>query len=63
MWQRIMAAVLEARGSGSYDEEYLDGLLKTGEFFISRMLPRADALEAEIRAGAKTLMAMSAEQF
>ena len=63
MWQRIMAAVLEARGSGSYDEEYLDGLLKTGEFFISRMLPKADALEAEIRAGAKTLMAMSAEQF
>lgn len=63
MWQRIMAACAVATGNDTGNADYLDGLIKTGEFFLLRMMPRADALLAEIRAGSATLMAMEAEQF
>lgn len=63
MWQRIMAAALHARDAGDHDADFIGGLLGTGEFFLNRMLPRADALVQEINAGSATLMAMAAEQF
>ncbi|MDP6414660.1 MAG: acyl-CoA dehydrogenase C-terminal domain-containing protein [Gammaproteobacteria bacterium] len=63
MWQRILAATLMAQEAGSGDREYLDGLIKTGEFFLYRMLPRSKSLVEEIAAGATAMMAMSAEQF
>ncbi len=63
MWQRILAAALMAQEAGSGDREYLDGLIKTGEFFLYRMLPRSKSLVEEIAAGATVMMAMSAEQF
>jgi len=65
MWQRILAASLEGAGDSEagFDASYLDGLRKTGEFFLARLLPKADGLLAEMRAGAGSLMAMSAEQF
>lgn len=65
MWQRIMAASLNSqqREDSDFDRSYLDGLLRTGEFFLARLLPRSGALIAEIEAGSASLMAMSAEQF
>lgn len=65
MWQRILAASLSSADDSStgFDADYLDALGKTGEFFLARLLPRADSLLAEMRAGAASLMAMSAEQF
>jgi len=63
MWQRILAAAFKARDAGSSDAGYVDGLMATGEFFFSRMLPRAESLVQEINAGSAPLMAMRAEQF
>jgi len=61
MWLRMLVAARQAAASGN--EEYYDGLIKTGEFFYARLLPRANSLASELEAGAKTLMAMTAEQF
>ncbi len=65
MWQRIMAASLQLRErtDAGYETGWLDGLLRTGEFFLAKLLPKADALVAEIEAGSAPLMAMSADQF
>jgi alkylation response protein AidB-like acyl-CoA dehydrogenase len=63
MWQRIIAAALTAKAGGRGDADHLDGLIKTGEFFFSRLLPKANALSEELAIGAQPLMAMTAEQF
>ena len=63
MWIRILAAAIAEVDAGSPDQSQLDGLVKTGEFFIDRLLPRNKSLSDEIAAGAKTMMAMSADQF
>lgn len=63
MWQRILAAAFAAKASGSADTAYYDGLIKTGEFFIKRLLPRTSSLQQEIANGAGTLMAMTSDQF
>lgn len=61
MWLRILAACHEQRDSG--DAGHIDGLIAAGEFFLTRMLPRADSLVTEIEAGAEPLMRLSAEHF
>jgi hypothetical protein len=63
MWQRILAAAFAAIESGQGNQDYCDGLVKTGEFFIQRLLPRSRALVEEIAAGPEALMALRAEQF
>jgi len=63
MWQRILAAAIADDGSSTADVTYRDGLIKTGEFFIKRLLPRTESLAREIANGADSLMAMTAEQF
>jgi len=63
MWQRILAAALTDQNPGSTDADYTDALVKTGEFFMQRLLPRTESLLAEITSGAESLMAMRAEQF
>lgn len=63
MWQRILAAAIAGDGSSTADANYRDGLIKTGEFFIKRLLPRTESLAQEIANGADSLMAMAAEQF
>jgi alkylation response protein AidB-like acyl-CoA dehydrogenase len=61
MWQRILAAALADKGGEN--AEYLDGLVKVGEFFLARQVPRVHSLLAEIEAGSESLMAMEANQF
>jgi len=63
MWLRILDAALAELGEGNGDKSYLDGLVKTGEFFFARLLPHTVSRLEEIKAGASTLMAMTAEQF
>ena len=63
MWQRILAAAFAAMESGQGNQDYCDGLVKTGEFFIQRLLPRSKALVEEIAAGPEVMMALRAEQF
>jgi len=63
MWQRILSAALADQNSLSNDADYTDTLVKTGEFFMQRLLPRTESLLVEITSGAESLMAMKAEQF
>jgi acyl-CoA dehydrogenase len=63
MWQRILAAALADQNSESSDADYTDALVKTGGFFLQRLLPRTESLLAEISSGAESLMTMRAEQF
>ncbi|MFT4815443.1 MAG: alkylation response protein AidB-like acyl-CoA dehydrogenase [Pseudohongiellaceae bacterium] len=63
MWQRILAAALADQGSESPDADYADALIKTGEFFLQKLLPRTESLLTEISSGAHSLMTMRAEQF
>lgn len=63
MWNRVLAAAFKAKKEGSGDGDHLDGLIKTGDFFMSRLLPRSTSLAEEISAGADSLMAMTADQF
>lgn len=60
MWQRILAAALQAPDR---DSDYTQGLIKVGEFFLARQVPKAQSLLLEIEAGSESLMAMSAAQF
>ncbi len=63
MWQRMIATALQSRERGEGNAEHLSGLIKTGEFFFSRLLPRQESLRTEIETGSETLMALSAEEF
>jgi len=63
MWARILAAVNGGNSSAGFDASYADSLVKIGQFFMQRLLPRGESLLAEIASGAETLMAMDAEQF
>ena len=63
MWLRMLAAAQQALTQDAGNQEYYDGLIKTGEFFYARLLPRAGALVHEIKAGPATLMALKMEQF
>ncbi|MEX0963439.1 MAG: acyl-CoA dehydrogenase C-terminal domain-containing protein [Pseudohongiellaceae bacterium] len=63
MWQRIMSASFIYRDSQDADVNYANALVTTGQFFIQRLLPRAESLLMEISSGADTLMAMDEEQF
>lgn len=63
MWARMAKIALAALAGGSAEASFYDAKLKTGRFFIARVLPGYAALAAEIRGGSATLMALSADQF
>ncbi|MFT4813280.1 MAG: alkylation response protein AidB-like acyl-CoA dehydrogenase [Paracoccaceae bacterium] len=63
MWNRVLAAAFKGIAQGTGDSNHLEGLIKTGDFFMARLLPRAKSLAEEISAGADSMMAMSVDQF
>lgn len=63
MWQRIIAAALLVKAEKEGNADYEEGLIKIGDFFMRRMLPKYKSLISEISAGADPLMAITAEQF
>ena len=63
MWARMARVASAALAGGTGDASFYDAKLKTGRFFIARVLPGYAALAAEIRGGSASLMALSAEQF
>ncbi len=64
MWLRMLATAHgELSGDGAENRDYLDSLVKVGEFFLARQVPKAQSLLAEIEAGSETLMALRADQF
>lgn len=63
MWCRIVIAAQHNLESGVGDKEFLDAKFKTARFFMTRMLPEADARFKIIMAGAAPLMDMDEAQF
>jgi hypothetical protein len=63
MWNRVLAAAFKGMAEGAGDSDHLEGLVKTGDFFMARLLPRAKSLAEEISAGADSMMAMTVDQF
>ncbi|MES3007162.1 MAG: acyl-CoA dehydrogenase C-terminal domain-containing protein [Pseudomonadota bacterium] len=63
MWARMARVALLALTDGSGDEQFYDAKLKTGRFFMARVLPGYTALAGEIQGGSASLMAMAADQF
>jgi alkylation response protein AidB-like acyl-CoA dehydrogenase len=60
MWARMARVAIEKKAEG--DPFYGEKLL-TGEYFLDRMLPDAAAHLAKVKTGAKSMMALSADQF
>ncbi|MFZ5757266.1 MAG: acyl-CoA dehydrogenase C-terminal domain-containing protein [Pseudomonadota bacterium] len=58
LWLRMMALASAKAG-----EPFYDAKLATGRFWFARILPKADALAAQVRAGSSTLMAPGAALF
>ncbi|MGB4247825.1 MAG: acyl-CoA dehydrogenase C-terminal domain-containing protein [Pseudohongiellaceae bacterium] len=63
MWARMAKAALAGLQTGSSDSRYYDAKLKTGRFFLARILPGYKSLVEEIRGGSAVLMALEADQF
>lgn len=63
MWLRMLSAAQQALLENTGNMDYYDGLIKTGNFFFARLLPRASALVSEIEAGPDTLMDLAVGQF
>ncbi|MCY4265686.1 MAG: acyl-CoA dehydrogenase C-terminal domain-containing protein [Gammaproteobacteria bacterium] len=63
MWQRMLAAALHQQEIGTGNAAHLSGIIKTGNYFFTRLLPRTDSLAAEIAAGSDSLMALAEEEF
>ncbi len=63
MWQRMLAAAYVSKTEGRGDSQHLDSLIKTGQFFMLKQLPKARSLAEEISSGSDPLMSMTAEQF
>lgn len=63
MWLRMISAAQRELNANTGNANYYDSLLKIGNFFYARMLPRAGALVSEIEAGPDTIMAPEVAQF
>ncbi|MEZ5952813.1 MAG: acyl-CoA dehydrogenase C-terminal domain-containing protein [Hyphomonas sp.] len=59
MWARMAKVALEKKGS----DPFYETKLKTGRYFIDRMLPDGAAHLAKVKTGAASMMALEAEAF
>jgi len=60
MWAQMAKAALANKDGG---DPFYDTKLKTGRYFVARMLPETASLLARIEAGAEPVMALEAEAF
>ena len=60
MWAKMAKTALEKK-DGS--DPYFDNKLKTGLYFVQRMLPETGAHLAKMKAGCEAMMALDADQF
>jgi alkylation response protein AidB-like acyl-CoA dehydrogenase len=60
MWAKMAEAAL---GKGAASDPFLAAKLKTGRYFVDRLLPDAGAHLAKLKTGAEPLMALEAEAF
>ena len=61
MW--AMMAERASAAEASEDTSFYQAKLSTGRFFVRRLLPQVETLDATVRAGADTLMMLDAEAF
>jgi len=60
MWARMAKVAIEKKAEG---EPFYAEKLLTGQYFLDRMLPDAAAHLAKVKTGAKSMMALTADQF
>lgn len=63
MWVRMLRAAQQALARGEGNAAFYSAKYSTAHYYLHRVVPGALALEAEIKAGSQSLMAMSADQF
>ena len=63
MWCLMVKAALEKIESGEGDQEFYKSKITTARFFMTRMLPEADARFKMVLAGAKPLMELEEASF
>jgi hypothetical protein len=63
MWAQMAKVASEKLASGADDAAFYEAKLKTGRFFMDRVLPETSALQAKITAGAVSMMALEADAF
>lgn len=61
MWVGMAEVALSSAGADNTG--FYDAKIKTGRYFMGRLMPQVSALAAAIRSGADTLMALEAEAF
>ena len=62
MWNRIAVAAHKGLAAGN-DNAFYETKLTTARFYMQRVMPQTTALNHQIKAGAGTLMALTAEAF
>ena len=63
MWAQMAQLAHRRLAEGADDKAFYENKIKTGRFFMQRMLPDTSALLSKATAGADTLMALDAEAF
>ena len=63
MWAQMAKLAQQRLAEGTDDAAFYENKIKTGRFFMQRMLPDTSALLDKATAGAETLMALDAEAF
>jgi len=63
MWARMAVASKEALANGTDDPDFHENKLKTGRFYMARLLPETSLLLKRIESGADPVMSLEAEAF
>ena len=63
MWARMAVAAKGALDNGADDPEFYENKLKTGRFYMARLLPETGLLLKRIESGADPVMSLEAEAF
>mgnify|MGYP006272586559 CR=1 FL=1 len=62
-WARMALAAEQALAAGTSDEAFYRAKLRTGRYYMSRLLPETSLRLARIKSGAEPVMALEAEAF
>ena len=63
LWSQQAQLAQRQLDAGSSETHFYAAKIKSADFFMARILPEADALLSEIKAGKATLMAFTDEEF
>lgn len=63
LWSQQAQLAQRQLDAGSSETHFYAAKIKSADFFMARILPEADALLSEIKAGKATLMAITDEEF